>query len=277
MRGLIGEGKKAPKNPKTAASVPAPSTASSPAPSPVLGSSDEPSPEEETAARSGQGDTAEGRAGGVGHVGAVGSGGAVSGVGGVGGRIREWFRALLRAGIALVITLAVLAVAGGITDIELHVTRHTSTNSTSYAGIQGVVVVLDGDISLHVVGRAQPGTAATLSAVDTSTPFDDPVRTDDVVGGTLYLTERCPDSRCSVDLTLDVNTNDTVNVVAGNGSRLAESVIELDGIVGAAHVIADPAKVVVVHTMATGAVLGQLQCDTPVDCRGIATAPGMSR
>jgi hypothetical protein len=252
MRGLIGEGKKAPKNPKTAASAPAPSAPPSPEPEP------EPAPEQE-AAEGGQGAAAGARSGGAGE------------------RIRAWFRALLRAAIALVITLAVLAVAGGITDIELHVTRHTSTNSTSYAGIQGVVVVLDGDISLHVVGRAQPGTSATLSAVDTSTPFDDPVRTDDVIGGTLYLTERCPDSRCSVGLTLDVNTNDTVDVVAGNGSRLAESVVELDGIVGAAHVLADPAKVVVVHTMATGAVLGRLQCDTVVDCRGIATAPGMSR
>lgn len=198
---------------------------------------------------------------------------AEGGRGGLGERIRDWFRALLRAAIALVITLAVLAVAGGVTDVELHVTRHTSTNSTSYAGIQGVAVVLDGDISLHVVGRAQQGTAATLTAVDTSTPFDDPVRTDDVIGGTLYLTERCPDSRCSVELTLDINTNDTVSVVAGNGVRLGESVIELDGIVGAANVVADPAKVLVVHTMATGAVLGQLQCDTPVDCRGIATPP----
>lgn len=266
MRGLIGEGKKAPKNPKTAASAPSPAPSAPPStaePSPSPEPPPEPSSQQGTAAQGGgQGAAAEGRSGGV---------------GGTGGRIRAWFKALLRAAIALVITLAVLAVAGTITDIELHVTRHTSTNSTSYAGIRGVVVVLDGDISLHVVGRAQPGTAATLSAVDTSTPFDDPVRTDDVIGATLYLTERCPDSRCSVDLTLDVDTNDTVDVVAGNGSRLAESVIELDGIVGAAHVLADPAKVVVLHTMATGAVLGQLQCDTVVDCRGIATAPGTQR
>lgn len=185
-------------------------------------------------------------------------------------RIRAWFKALLRAGLALVITLAVLAVAAGVTDVVLHVTRHTSTYSTSYSGITGVVVVLDGDISLHVAGVAQPGTGATLTAVDTSTPFDDPVRTEDVIGGTLYLTERCPDSRCSVELTLTVNTNDTVNVVAGNGLRLAESVIELDGIDGRTSVIADPAKVVVLHTMATGAVFGQLECDTAVDCRGIA-------
>lgn len=190
------------------------------------------------------------------------------------GRIRAWFSALLRAAIALVITLVVLAIAGGVTDVVLHVTRHTSNSSKAYAGIEGVVVVLDGDVSLHVVGKAQPGTAATLTAVDTSTPFDDPIRTDDVIGGILYLTERCPDSRCSVDLTLTVNTDDSVDVMAGNGLRLEDSVVELDGIVGEASVLADPAKVIVVHTMATGAVLGQLQCDTAVDCRGIATAHG---
>jgi hypothetical protein len=191
-----------------------------------------------------------------------------------GGRIRTWFGALLRSAIALVITLAVLAVAGGITDVVLHITRHTSTNSTSYTGIDGVVVVLDGDISLKVTGRPQQGGATTLSAVDTSTPFDDPSRTDDVIGGTLYLTESCPDSRCSVQLDLTVNTDDTVNVVAGNGLRLDESVVELDGIVGQTTVYADPAKVIVQNTIATGAVLGQVECDTVVDCRDITTAHG---
>jgi hypothetical protein len=192
-----------------------------------------------------------------------------------GGRIRAWFGALLRSAIALVITLVVLAVAGGITDVILHVTRHTSTNSTSYTGIDGVVVVLDGDISLHVVGKAQQGGAAVLGAVDTSTPFDDPVRTDDVIGGTLYLTERCPDSRCSAQLTLTVNTDDTVNVVAGNALRLNESVVELEGIVGQATLVADPAKVIVQNTIVTGAVFGDVQCDTVVDCRDIAiTAHG---
>ncbi|HEX4787425.1 MAG TPA: hypothetical protein VH372_03110 [Actinospica sp.] len=186
-----------------------------------------------------------------------------------GRRIRNWFGALLRSAIALVITLVVLAVAGGITDVVLHVTRHTSTSSTAYAGIDGVVVVLDGDISLNVVGQPQSDGKATLSSVDTSTPFDDPVRTGDVVGGTLYLTERCPDSRCSAQLTLTVNTDDTVNVVSGNGLRLDESVVELRGIVGQASVLADPARVIVINTIATGAVIGRLQCDTVVDCRDI--------
>ena len=190
-----------------------------------------------------------------------------------GTRIRTWFKALLRSALALVITLVVLGVCGGVTDVVLHVTRHTSTNSTAYSAIDGVVVVLDGDVSLSVVGHAQLGGKATLSAVDTSTPFDDPVRTEDVIGGILYLTERCPDSRCSAELTLAVDTNDTVDVVAGNGLRLDESVVEFDGIVGRATILAAPAKLVVLHTIATGAVIGEVECDTVVDCRDVATLP----
>jgi hypothetical protein len=189
-----------------------------------------------------------------------------------GGRIRTWFGALLRSAIALVITLVVLAVAGGITDVVLHVTRHTGTSSTAYKNIDGVVVVLDGDVSLNVVGKAQSDGAATLSSVNTSTPFDDPVQTGDVIGSTLYLTERCPDSRCEAQLTLTVNTDDSVNVVAGNGLRLDESVVELKGIVGQAEVLAGPARVIVINTIATGAVIGELQCDTVVDCRDVALA-----
>lgn len=116
-------------------------------------------------------------------------------------RIRAWFQALLRAFGALVGTLAVLAVLGGVTDVVLHVTRHTSTNSSTYGSVYAVVVVLDGNVSLSVDGQTQSGGGqnATLSAVDTSTAFDDPVRTTDVIGGTLYLTERCPTraARCS--------------------------------------------------------------------------------
>jgi hypothetical protein len=190
-----------------------------------------------------------------------------------GTRIRAWLAALLRSVLALVVTLVVLGACGGVTDVVLHVTRHTSTNSATYSAIDGVVVVLDGDVSLSVVGRPQLGGNARLSAVDTSTPFDDPVRTEDVIGGILYLTERCPDSRCSAELTLTVDTNDTVDVVAGNGLRLDESVIELKGIVGQATVHADPAKLVVINTITTGAVIGEVECDTVVDCRDVATLP----
>jgi hypothetical protein len=75
-----------------------------------------------------------------------------------------------------------------------------------------------------------------------------------------------------VQLTLTLDTDDTVSVVAGNGLRFDESVVEIDGVVGQASVIADPAKVVVRNSIVTGAVLGQIDCDTAVDCRGIATA-----
>jgi hypothetical protein len=189
-------------------------------------------------------------------------------------RIGEWFRALLRSVIALVATLAVLAVLGGVTDVVLHVTRHTSRNASTYTAVDGVVVVLDGDVSLSVVGRTQAGPGASLVAVDTSTPFDEPVRTADVIAGTLYLTERCPDSRCSAQLTLAVDTNDTVSVSAGNADDLTQAVVEFDGIDGQASVMAAPATLVVMHTIVTGAVMGPVRCDTEVDCRDIATPGG---
>ena len=190
-------------------------------------------------------------------------------------RIRAWFRALLRAFAALVATLALLAVLGGVTDVVLHVTRHTSSNSSTYTSIDAVVVVLDGNVSLTVDGQTQGDAQnATLSALDTSTAFDDPIRTVDVIGGTLYLTERCPDSRCSVQLTLNVNTDDTVSVAAGNADDLSEAVVEFDGIDGQTSVMADPATVVAIHTIVTGAAFGELRCDTEVDCRDIATPTG---
>jgi hypothetical protein len=196
-------------------------------------------------------------------------------------RIRAWLRALLRAFLALVATLAVLAAFGGVTDVVLHETRHTTRNSSTFTSIDAVVVVLDGNVSLTIDGRTQGGGGAnagagaqdaTLSAVDTSTIFDDPVRTVDVIGGTLYLTERCPDARCSVQMTLALDTDDSVSVASGNALDLDEAVVEFDGIDGQASVMADPATVVAVHTIVTGAAIGEVRCDTEVDCRDIATA-----
>lgn len=195
-------------------------------------------------------------------------------------RIGEWFRALLRSLIALVATLAVLAVLGGVADVVLHVTRHTSRNTSTYSSIDGVVVVLDGNVSLSVVGQTQGGQGAQgaqgarLAAVDTSTPFDNPVRTADVIGGILYLTERCPDSSCSAQLTLTVDTDDTVDVSAGNAYDLAQAVVEFDGIDGQASVMAAPATLVAIHTIVTGAVMGRVSCDTEVDCRDVAMPGG---
>lgn len=193
------------------------------------------------------------------------------------GKVRIWFTALLRSAIVLVVTLAVLTVLGGVTDVVLHETRHSSSSTTAYSAIDAVNVVLDGDISLNVVGRADGGSGATLAAVDTSTPFDDPIRTTAVVGGTLYLTERCPDSRCSAQLTLTLDTNDEVSVVAGNALRLNNAVIDIEGIVGKVTVKAAPGKLIVTNTIVTGAVVGTVECDTEVDCRGVATVSGTSR
>jgi hypothetical protein len=184
---------------------------------------------------------------------------------------------LFRSATALVVTLVILAVCGGVADVVLHITRHTSTNSTSFAGINAVNVVLDGDISLSVEGRSDGDTSATLSAVDTSTIFDDPIRSAFVVGGTLYLTEHCPDSRCTAQLNLDVNANDQVTVVSGNALRLADAVVDLSGINGQASVLLAPGKLVATNTLVTGAVMGVVECDTDVDCRGVATPPNATR
>lgn len=186
-------------------------------------------------------------------------------------RIRAWFYSLGRALTALVITLAVLGVLGTVTDVVLHEVRHTTSSTSTYAGVSSVVVVLDGDVSLTVVGRGTDHTA-TLTAADTSTPFDDPARSADIIGATLYLAERCPDSRCSAQLSLTVRPDVHVSVVAGNALRMDSAVINLDGISGGATILAAPAKVFVTNTMTTGAVLGTLSCDAATDCQHIATA-----
>lgn len=186
-------------------------------------------------------------------------------------RIRSWFGGLGRALTALAITLAVLGVLGGVTDVVLHEVRHTNTSSTSYAEVASVVVVLDGDVSLTVTGNAS-GRTATLTAQDTSTPFDEPVRTTDVIGATLYLTERCPDSRCSAVLNLSLRPDASVSVTAGNALRLGSAVIEISGIRGGATVLAAPAKVLISDTVASGAILGTLSCDAPADCANVVTA-----
>jgi hypothetical protein len=200
---------------------------------------------------------------------------------GFSGRARIWFAALLRSAAVLVLTLAILALLGGATDVVLHETRHTSSNSATFTGIRAVNLVLDGDISLTVLGKAEGGTGAqstaTMDAVNTSTPFDDPIRTTSVIGGTLYLTERCPDSRCTAQLTLLLDANDQVNVVAGNALRIDQAVIDFDGVSGHATVEADPGKLVVTDTVVTGAVIGQVECDKFEDCSGVVTSLAAAR
>ncbi|HTJ70262.1 MAG TPA: hypothetical protein VL551_22185 [Actinospica sp.] len=195
---------------------------------------------------------------------------------GFSGRARIWFAALLRSATVLVLTLVVLAILGGVTDIVLHETRHTSTNTASYSGIRAVDIVLDGDISLTVLGKSGNQTGVVLNAVDTSTPFDDPVRMTTVIGGTLYLTERCPDSRCTAELTLMLDASDQVDVVAGNALRIDQAVIDFNGMTGKATVQAAPGKLIVTNTVVTGAVMGQVECDKFADCSGVATSSAAS-
>lgn len=192
-------------------------------------------------------------------------------------KARIWFGALLRSAVALVSTLIILAVFGGVTDVVLHTTRHTSSNSQTFNDIDVVDVVLDGDISVSVLGQTDGRTGVTVNAVDTSTVFDEPARSTNVIGKTLYLTERCPDSRCTAQLTLMLNTHDRVNVIAGNALRLDQAVIDFSGLAGGATVQAAPGKLVVTGTVVTGAILGAVECDTIEDCGGIATTGAASQ
>ena len=230
----------------------------------------------ESAAESPPSGSAE-KVGSVGSVGSVAVTPEEEGSGARGGRVRIWFAALLRSATALVLTVVILALCAGVADVVLHVTRHTSSSSTNFAGVDVVDVVLDGDVSLNVVGETDADSTATLAAVNTSTPFDDPTRSASVIGGTLYLTERCPDSRCTSQLTLTLNTNDQVNIVAGNALRLTDAVIDIRGIDGAASVQADPGTLIVTNTIVTGAVIGIMECDTDVDCLGVTTPAGTDR
>ena len=233
-------------------------------------SASEPAPSARSAAGSGSGSS-----------GAVGPTGTAADEeqdpGARGGRVRIWFAALLRSATVLVLTVVILAVCAGVADVVLHVTRHTSSNSTSFAGVTAVHVVLDGDVSLNVVGETNGDSTATLAAVNTSTPFDDPTRSASVIGGTLYLTERCPDSRCTAQLTLTLNTNDQVEIVAGNALRLTDAAINIREIDGQTTVQADPGTLIVTNTIVTGAVIGVMECDTAVDCLGVVTPAGTDR
>jgi len=65
--------------------------------------------------------------------------------------------------------------------------------------------------------------------------------------------------------------------VAGNALRLNEAVVDVSGIDGQTTVQLAPGKLIATNTIVTGAVIGAVQCDTDVDCRGVATPTSASR
>jgi hypothetical protein len=186
--------------------------------------------------------------------------------------IRLWFRALWRSLIAIVVTLAVLAVIGFTTDVILHRVTHTSHTDATYTGISEVEIVLDGDGAVSVSGLPSGGSNAAqpvdFNETDSSTMFDHPQRTVDRIGGTLYIAVHCPDSLCAANLSVSVPAATPVTLRVGNALRLDRATVTINGMSGPIDLAAWPAKVSVTDSTSTvtGDVAGTLSCSAPSIC-----------
>jgi hypothetical protein len=186
--------------------------------------------------------------------------------------IRMWFRALLRSLVAIVVTLAVLAVVGFAADVILHRVTHTSHTNDTYDGISAVEIVLDGDGAVSVSGLPKNGSNSAqpvnFTETDSSTMFDHPQRTVDRIGGTLYIAVHCPDSLCSADLGVSVPAATPVTLRVGNGFRLDRATVTVNGMSGPIGLTAWPAKVTVTDStsIVTGDVAGSISCGAPAIC-----------
>jgi hypothetical protein len=185
-----------------------------------------------------------------------------------------WFRALWRSLIAIVVTLAILAVLGFGADVVLHRVTHASHSSATYTGVSAVEILLDGDGSVSLTGKPGNGTVAadaqpvSLVETDTSTMFDHPQRTIDRIGGTLYIAVQCPDSLCSADLGVTVPAATPVTLRVGNALRLDRATVTVSGMSGPIEMTAWPAKVTITDSTSTivGEVAGSIRCAAPSIC-----------
>ncbi|HEV3173938.1 MAG TPA: hypothetical protein VGZ32_26540 [Actinocrinis sp.] len=188
--------------------------------------------------------------------------------------VRLWFRALWRSLIAIVATLAVLAVLGFGADVVLHRVTHASHSSSTYTGVSAVEILLDGDGSVSLTGLPRSGNGAagaqpvSLVETDTSTMFDHPQRTIDRIGGTLYIAVQCPDSLCSADLGVTVPAATPVTLRVGNALRLDRANVTVSGMSGPIELTAWPAKVTITDSTSTivGEVAGSIRCAAPSIC-----------
>lgn len=184
--------------------------------------------------------------------------------GGLGRRLKRSLRALGN----VLVTLAVLAVLGGVADVLLHRVTHVSRSGSTYAHIYEIDIVLDGDGAVSVTGVPNGSHAVTLAEADTSTMFDHPQRINDVVAGTLYLTARCPDSLCNANLTVTAAPDVTVKVRMGNALHLNRATLAITGLSGQVDLVAWPAQVVVKDSTSTvtGVVSGPISCTSTAFC-----------
>jgi len=182
--------------------------------------------------------------------------------------VRLWFAALFRALWVIILTLAVLAVLGYAADVILHRVTHTSHSSTTYPHIYEVDVVLDGDGSVSVNGATSNTHGVTLAEADNATMFGHPQRAISVIGGTLFISVRCPDSLCTADLNVSAAPDTHVNIHVGNALRLDRADVDVKGMTGLIDVSAWPANVTVTRStsLVTGDIAGSLTCDAPAVC-----------
>jgi len=196
---------------------------------------------------------------------------------------RLWFRALWRSLIAILVTLAILAVLGFGADVVLHRVTHASHSNSTYQGVSAVEILLDGDGSVSLTGLPKDGKdngngngngaanstqPVSLVETDTSTMFDHPQRTIDRIGGTLYIAVRCPDSLCSADLGVTVPAATPVTLRVGNALRLDRATVTVSGMSGPIELTAWPAKVTITDSTSTivGEVAGSIRCAAPSIC-----------
>ncbi|MBS2965112.1 hypothetical protein KGA66_18790 [Actinocrinis puniceicyclus] len=182
--------------------------------------------------------------------------------------VRVWFAALFRALFVIVLTLAVLAALGYAGDIALHRLTHTSRSNATYAHIYEVDIVVDGDASVSVTGTQSSARQVTLDETDKSTVFDSPQRAVSVIAGTLFVSVRCPDSRCTTDLALTTSPDTRVTINAGNAFHLDLARVDVKNLAGPVDLSAWPAKVTVQDSssLVTGMVAGSLVCNAPAVC-----------
>jgi hypothetical protein len=184
------------------------------------------------------------------------------------GGVRLWFAALFRALFIIVLTLAILAALGYAVDVALHRITRTSHSTATYPHVSQVEVIVDGDGSVAVTGTPSADHNVTLDEADRSTVLGQPQRAISVIGGTLFVAVRCPDSLCTADLALAAPPDVHVNIRVGNALRLDHAAVTVSNLTGPVDVSAWPANVTVTNSssLVTGMVAGSVNCDEPAVC-----------
>lgn len=182
--------------------------------------------------------------------------------------VRLWFAALFRALRIILLTLAILAALGYAGDVALHRITRTSHSSASYTHIYAIEVIVDGDGSVAVTGTASANHTVALDETDRSTVVGHPERAVSVIGGTLFVAVRCPDSLCTADLALTASPDTQVNIRVGNALRIDRATVTVKNLTGPVDLSAWPANVTIANSssLVTGMVAGSLNCGVPAVC-----------